>query len=224
MSRRESEVAEYFYQAAEGFDSIYTGRKGRLARLIDETFRRDIFERFNLTLAACGDVAGKEILDIGCGSGRYAVEFARRGAAKVVGVDFAQSMIRLAEQIAARNGFSRVCNFIQTDFVSWQSPQQYDYSIAIGVLDYVENPSQFLQSMLSLTRCMSVVSFPSKCWWRFRRLRYRLKQCPLWLYDRNGVEQVLSRVHHVKHEIHEISGQGYDSIVSIYPPKPFPHG
>lgn len=217
MSRQATEVAEYFYSVAEGFDSIYTGRKGRFEQWIDCRFRQDIFERFRLTLEFCGNVTGKEILDIGCGSGRYAVEFSRRGATNVLGVDLAASMINLAKELAAQNGVSDICEFVQADFMTWQPAKQYDYSIAIGVLDYVAEPQHFLELMLSRTRCLGVVSFPSKCWWRFRKLRYRLKNCPLWLYDQPGVQNVLAQVPHQRHEIRKIPGQGYDFVVSIIP-------
>jgi SAM-dependent methyltransferase len=49
----------------------------------------------------CGPVDGKRILDMGCGSGYFAREMARRGA-KVTGVDISPRMIRHAERIQTR--------------------------------------------------------------------------------------------------------------------------
>ena len=43
----------------------------------------------------CGDVAGKRLLDVGCGSGYFAREMARRGA-RVTGVDISPRMIEHA--------------------------------------------------------------------------------------------------------------------------------
>lgn len=43
-----------------------------------------------------GEVAGKTILDLGCGSGFYTKQFKQRGAAQVVGVDLALKMIESA--------------------------------------------------------------------------------------------------------------------------------
>jgi len=46
-------------------------------------------------VALCGDVAGKRLLDVGCGTGYFAREMARRGA-MVTGVDLSEGMIRHA--------------------------------------------------------------------------------------------------------------------------------
>ena len=42
---------------------------------------------------AVGDVAGKTILDLGCGSGRKAFHFATSGAKKVVGIDVSEAFL-----------------------------------------------------------------------------------------------------------------------------------
>jgi SAM-dependent methyltransferase len=46
-------------------------------------------------VALCGDVAGARLLDVGCGSGYFAREMARRGA-RVVGVDLSPRMVEHA--------------------------------------------------------------------------------------------------------------------------------
>jgi len=50
-------------------------------------------------LAMLGDVAGKCVLDLGCGEGGYARELTRRGAS-VTGVDGSERMIEVARQRA----------------------------------------------------------------------------------------------------------------------------
>jgi malonyl-CoA O-methyltransferase len=46
-----------------------------------------------------GDVAGLDIVDVGCGTGRHAVRLAERGA-NVVGVDFSDGMLSRAREKA----------------------------------------------------------------------------------------------------------------------------
>ena len=49
----------------------------------------DAYTYFNLL----GDLAGKSILDLGCGEGFYTRKFKQKGAATVVGVDISEKMI-----------------------------------------------------------------------------------------------------------------------------------
>ena len=44
------------------------------------------------------DVKGKRVLDLGCGSGQYCLEFLKMGARKIVGVDISQKMLSVAKK------------------------------------------------------------------------------------------------------------------------------
>ena len=56
---------------AQDFDAIYTGQgKSGFSRTLDRVFRKDIYQRFDWVMEKTGDVRGKSICDIGCGSGR----------------------------------------------------------------------------------------------------------------------------------------------------------
>ncbi len=52
------------------------------------------------TLAALPNVAGKSVADIGCGTGRYAIQLMRLGAAQVAGIDFSPAMLEAAQRKA----------------------------------------------------------------------------------------------------------------------------
>jgi len=85
-----------------------------------------------------GDVAGARVLDLGCGSGPYAVWLAERGA-RVTGLDLSQTMISLAQERArARN--------VQADFrvADIRDPLPFDDAecdlvITATALHYVED-------------------------------------------------------------------------------------
>jgi len=57
---------------------------------------------------------GSHLLDITCGPGLYAVEFARRGCV-VVGFDFGPASVAYARELAAAQGVTDRCTIIQQD-------------------------------------------------------------------------------------------------------------
>ena len=96
-------------------------------------FRAGIFDRYNFTFAQCGDVKDAAVLDIGCGSGRASIEFAKRGARRVVGIDFAPAMIDYSQYMAEQFNVGRRCEFICNDFVSYPFNEEFTIVVALGL-------------------------------------------------------------------------------------------
>ena len=186
-------VRERFEREAESFDAIYRLERSPFSRWFNKTFRKAVFERYTLTFAHAGDVTGKAVLDVGCGSGVYSVDFARRGAARVVGVDFSANMLGLARKEATEHGVTDVCQFIQANFLDVAFPEPFDVSIAMGVYDYLPDPGPFLRKMVAATRGKVIASFPghSPVRKRLRRLRYRLaRKGDVYFYHESDVRRL----------------------------------
>ena len=65
---------------------------------IRQTVRAGRAEMFNVLLSWLpDDLAGKQVLDAGCGTGTFSIECARRGA-EVVAIDLSPSLVKLAEE------------------------------------------------------------------------------------------------------------------------------
>ncbi len=178
-------VAEFFDAYASGFDAIYGNRNTPLNRLANRLLRKSMRLRFEKTVEGCQPIEGSSILDIGCGGGHYAVYLARLGATRVVGIDFAEGMLELAHKKARDFGVEGQCEFIHADFDTHHFERQFDYSIAMGFMDYVPDPARVIARALSLSRRRAFFSFPRSrgvLAWQ-RRLRYRRK-CDLYMYDR----------------------------------------
>ena len=194
MSRSHHDtVRRRFERDAESFDAIYRLERSPFWRWVNTTFRKAVFERYTITFEQAGDVAGKKILDVGCGSGVYSVDFARRGAGRVVGVDFSENMLKLARQEAERHQVTDMCEFIQADFLELELEEKFDISIAMGVFDYVPDQVAFLRKMAALTTDKVIVAFPSHSLLRepARRLRYKLAgKGDIYLYGEDDVERI----------------------------------
>ena len=63
--------------------------------------------------------SGHRLLDMTCGPGLYAVEFADRGCT-VVGVDFGPASIAHARELAGRRGVAQRCTFVEMDVREWE--------------------------------------------------------------------------------------------------------
>jgi 2-polyprenyl-3-methyl-5-hydroxy-6-metoxy-1,4-benzoquinol methylase len=188
-------VHDYFDRAAERFDAIYESDKPLHQRLGDALFRRVIHERFRLIVNAVGG-AGKTILDVGCGPGRYPIALAIRGAPRVVGVDVSAEMLAIAEREAERAGVADRCTFVVSDFLSWKSDERFDAVIATGYFDYLERPDEHLRAMLARARGHLYASFPKR--WEIRvpmRIaRFKLARGFVRFYSRREVKALFAAV------------------------------
>lgn len=202
----DEQVRRYFDGTAERFDAIYRPDKALPQELVDRLFRGVVRRRFRLTFELCGDMAGKRVLDVGCGSGRYAVECARRGA-EVVGVDFAPAMIAMAGQAAAAAGVAGRCRFVAGDFLQWGDPDHFDLCLALGFFDYTPAPEAFMRRIRELSREQVVFSFPIR--WTIRSLsrwlRLRLARCPVYFYREPQVRRLLAATGWQRAALHRLS-------------------
>jgi len=189
----EERVRTHFDADAARFDAIYDRRKGPVRWFVDDVWRGVVQKRFELTLDLLAPLEGKRVLDVGCGSGRYCIAFAQRGATKVVGIDYAPAMLELAEGHASEAGVSTACEFRQAEFPGGiEDGERFDHATAMGYFDYVADPVTHLERMHELTSGTIVASFPKSGDFRvpLRRLRFKLNGCPLFLYSRPAVEAV----------------------------------
>lgn len=193
MRDRTSGIRTYFDGTAARFDRIYSAEKPWHQRLIDRAFRSTVNERFELIMAELPHMAGKTILDVGTGSGRYAVELATRGAS-VIGVDFSSEMLTLAREAAQQRGVADRCRWVQGDFLNLKNlGDRFDITLAIGFFDYVMDPRPILERMSLLTRGSLYASFPKRWTVRTlpRKVRLTLNRCYVRFYDSGEIENLI---------------------------------
>jgi ubiquinone/menaquinone biosynthesis C-methylase UbiE len=193
----EEKVRDHFDDDAERFDAIYDEKKGVVARFIDNYWRGVVQRRLELNVEKLEPLTGKKILDVGCGSGRFCIAFAQRGAAKVIGVDFAAAMIDIANDLAKKADVADLCEFKVGAFPEAidESEGPFDASTANGFFDYVDEPVPIITRMRELTNGKVIMSFPKAVEWRIpvRRVRFWLKGTPLFLYREPQVREILKQ-------------------------------
>jgi cyclopropane fatty-acyl-phospholipid synthase-like methyltransferase len=207
-SRRTTAGVQQFFEAeSDRFDSIYGGGRTLTERAIDRLFHRVIRLRFERTLAILDPIAGKRILDVGCGPGRYALELARRNAREVVGVDFAPGMLAIAQAAAGRAGVAERVRFVAGDFLAADLDGTFDGAVAIGYCEYLTDPVSHLARMRELVRGDIVVSFPKRYTLRTlpRAVRYRLRGCYLRFFTAGQIRQLAAAAGLTTIAVHSVS-------------------
>jgi SAM-dependent methyltransferase len=91
-------------------------------------------------------IAGKSIIDFGCGEGNEAIEMARRGASRVMGVDIREDQLETARRRAAAAGVTDRCLFLTT------TSEAADIITTIDAFEHFEDPAAILQIMFSLLK------------------------------------------------------------------------
>jgi len=100
--------------------------------------KRPIEERTTLNLA--GNPLGLTVLDLACGEGFFSRELLARGAAKVVGVDLSEAMIRLAKEKSKQAG--NAIQFMVRDVCDMEPLGEFDLVFAAWLFNYAESPDQ----------------------------------------------------------------------------------
>jgi 2-polyprenyl-3-methyl-5-hydroxy-6-metoxy-1,4-benzoquinol methylase len=183
----------FFHQYANDFDAIYGNQNGLIDSVINRLFRKSMRLRFEKSIEGCSPIEGKSVLDVGCGPGHYSITLAQRGAARVVGIDFAEGMLQLATDHAKQVGVGERCNFMVADFYEYAPQELFDYVIVMGFMDYMPDPAKVVAKVLSLTKDKAFISFPvagGLLGWQ-RSLRYK-KRCDLFLYTEQQLQQIFS--------------------------------
>jgi SAM-dependent methyltransferase len=109
--------------------SAYIG-KSKLAVLMGDNF----FE----------EIAGKVVIDFGCGDGADAVEMALKGAKRVIGIDIREEALQAARQKALHAGVQNVCSFT----TSTEEPA--DVVVSMDAFEHFADPAEILRKMDAL--------------------------------------------------------------------------
>lgn len=216
MSSKQNLVKTFFSGYAGKWDSLYgkKTRKDPFSKFADEVLRKVIKRRFQETLILIDKHECFSILDVGCGSGRYLVEFAKRGRYSH-GIDFAQPMLDLAQ---ASIEFLSLQSMVKLECSTWrdfETNRSFDAIVAIGFFDYQENPKEALSKMISVSEKLVIASFPrSNGLLAFqRRIRYRIRKCPLWMYSQSQIENMMLEINPELE--YEILNLGRDFLLNV---------
>ena len=98
------------------------------------------------------DLAGKRVLDVGCGGGILTEAMARR-ATQVTGIDLAAKPLGVARLHALESGVSNVdYREVATEALAAEQPGSYDVVTCMELLEHVPDPAAVVRACTQLAR------------------------------------------------------------------------
>ncbi|MFC7166751.1 class I SAM-dependent methyltransferase [Halospeciosus flavus] len=172
-----------WYQATEVAEEYDEKRFSRGGRLIDRREKRAVLE-------ALGPVEDKRVLEIACGTGRFTVMLAERGA-EITGLDISGPMLQEGREKAQQAGVADHLEFMRGDAARLPFPDDYfDTVFAMRFFHLADTPAKFLSEMARVSK--NQVFFDTFNRFSTRSIYNWLLPMGSRLYGRDEVEDLVS--------------------------------
>jgi 2-polyprenyl-6-hydroxyphenyl methylase/3-demethylubiquinone-9 3-methyltransferase len=96
-------------------------------------------------------LAGRQVLDVGCGGGLLAEGMARRGA-RVLGIDLAPEALAVARLHALESGLTVEYRQVAAEALAESAPAGFDVVTCLEMLEHVPDPSSIVTALARLVR------------------------------------------------------------------------
>jgi 2-polyprenyl-6-hydroxyphenyl methylase / 3-demethylubiquinone-9 3-methyltransferase len=99
----------------------------------------------------CGGLAGKTVVDVGCGGGILSEAMAAKGAT-VTGVDMAEKALKVARLHLYESGLTVDYKQLPVEELAIQQPRSFDVVTCMEMLEHVPDPSSVVSSCAQLAK------------------------------------------------------------------------
>jgi ubiquinone/menaquinone biosynthesis C-methylase UbiE len=172
---------------AEGFDALRFG--GPIGQLIRDTQDR-------VMNAAIAPVAGRRVLDVGTGTGRAALGFARDGAV-VTGIDASEQMLAVARRTAAERALPATFQVGDAHAIPF-ADRQFDVAVSLRVIMHTPDWRVCVRELCRVSDWRVILDFPSarsvasleSAWRRKRQARGEAVEAYRTLATRDVVREI----------------------------------
>ena len=104
------------------------------------------------------DIAGKRIVDVGCGGGILTEGLAKQGA-DALGIDLSEELIDIADLHGLESGVSAHYQKISAEALAQQQPGSFDHVTCMEMLEHVPDPGSIISACATLVKPGGMVFF-----------------------------------------------------------------
>lgn len=104
------------------------------------------------------DIAGKRIVDVGCGGGILSEGLAKQGA-DVLGIDLSEELIDIADLHGLESGAGARYQKISAEALAEQQPESFDHVTCMEMLEHVPDPGSIIAACAKMVKPGGMVFF-----------------------------------------------------------------
>ena len=106
------------------------------------------------------ELAGKTVLDVGCGGGILSESMAKHGAAEVTGIDMAEKSLKIAKLHALEENVGNISyRHIRVEELAAEMPHSFDVVTCMELLEHVPDPAAIIAACAQLVKPDGMVFF-----------------------------------------------------------------
>lgn len=169
-------------------------------------------------------LAGKNVLDVGCGGGILSESMAARGA-KVTGIDLGEKALAVARLHQLESGAKVEYRLVSAEQMASEQPENFEVVTCLEMLEHVPEPQSIVQACASLVKPGGQVFFstlnrnPKSYLFAVIGAEYILNMLPKGTHDYQKFikPSELSRwCREAGLQVEEIIGMSYNPLTQIY--------
>lgn len=170
------------------------------------------------------NLAGKKVLDVGCGGGILAESLSKAGAT-VSGIDLSSKALKVAELHQLESGTTVHYRSISAEDLAKQEPEQYDVVTCMEMLEHVPDPNSVVQACANLCKPGGNIFFstlnrnPKSYLFAIVGAEYILKLLPKGTHEYDKFikpSELALFARQANLELIEIKGMTYNPITQVY--------
>jgi 2-polyprenyl-6-hydroxyphenyl methylase/3-demethylubiquinone-9 3-methyltransferase len=169
-------------------------------------------------------LAGKTVVDIGCGGGILAESMAKKGA-QVTGIDLSEKALKIADLHSLESGIQIRYELVSAEDLAAREPERYDVVTCMEMLEHVPDPAAVVRACATLVKPGGHVFFstinrnPKSYLFAVIGAEYVLRLLPKGTHDYAKFitpAELSQYVRNAGMDVNTLKGMGYNPLTKVY--------